>query len=147
MLKETYWLSSGITINNIIIVIIECFYLKMRIIIIVIQYVLFLSSGSDGYIISDCPKQDLSIPWMSFLHCVFLFHRDLSLPSQCSHIRFTWVQRWHLSLWCRRGVHRQPVRCTSALPPPLSSCPSSALPSAISGCGIIECHFQSPEVM
>lgn len=30
---------------------------------------------------------------------------------------------------------------------PLSSCPSSVLPSAISSSGITECHFQLPEVM
>lgn len=34
--------------------------------------------------------------------------------------------------------------CTSS---PLSSCPSSAVLSAISRSGIIECHFQPPEVM
>lgn len=70
-----------------------------------------------------------------------------SLSSHCSHIRFTWVARCHLSLRCRWGTRGQRVRPTSALPLHLSSCPSSVLPSTISGSGIIECHFPSPEVM
>lgn len=55
----------------------------------------------------------------------------------CHHIRFTWVQRWHLSLWCRWGAeYRRRVRSTSAhsplfLPVPLQCCrlPLAALGS------------------
>lgn len=123
---------SGILI--IVIIIIEGFYLKMCIILIIvittntiIKYLIFSSCNSDRYIISKCPEQDLSSLFF------FLIHRDLSSPSHCSH---TWVQRWHLSLWCRWGAYRQPVRSTSALPPlflpvPLQRCrlPLAALGS------------------
>lgn len=56
--------------------------------------------------------------------CILLLHWDDSLPSQCHHFCFTWVQPWHPSLGRRRGPEAQWAKSPSFLFYP-SLCPSS----------------------
>lgn len=117
----------------------------------IIKYLIFSSCDSDNYIISKCPQQDLSSRWMSFLHSAFFFFflnpqgsfPAITLQSHPFHPSAAMAPVIMVPLGCVPAASPVHIRTSS----PLSSCPSSAVPSAISGSGITVCHFQSPEVM
>lgn len=81
--------------------------------------------------------------------CVSLFFYFFCNPEGCV-LAITSVSPECSAGTCHYGAAGAPstgARSGLRTSSPISSCPSSALPSAISSSGIIECHFQSPEVM
>lgn len=82
--------------------------------------------------------------WVCVSFFFFLIWRDVSLPSHPFHLSAVLAPVIMAPLGCRvRAASPVYIRTSS----PLYSCPSSALLSSISGSAIIECHFQSREVM